>query len=142
MLLEMIHLVGPVITYDIWFYISHVLLHTHLYKFHKVHHSVEEPTWSDTYVAHWIESPFQGIGMFFPYLVYTYSWLDTLLILAFLNVRGMMRHDSRFIWLVGNHHLLHHKYPGYNYGNYWIDSLFGTQYPRLKAYRYGIFGRG
>ena len=43
-----------------------------------------------------------------------------------LNIRGMLRHDYRFIWLVGNHHLLHHKYPQYNYGEYWLDYLFGT----------------
>jgi sterol desaturase/sphingolipid hydroxylase (fatty acid hydroxylase superfamily) len=140
--IEMIHLVVPVITYDIWFYISHVLLHKYLYKFHKIHHLKEEITWKDTYVGHWMESPFQGIGMFFPYLLCKYTWLDTFLILVFLNVRGMMRHDSRFIWLVGNHHVLHHRFQGYNYGNYWIDYLCGTQYPRLKAYRCGLLGRG
>jgi sterol desaturase/sphingolipid hydroxylase (fatty acid hydroxylase superfamily) len=138
----MIHLVLSVISYDIWFYISHVLLHTYLYKFHKIHHLQEELRWPDTYVAHWMEGPFQGVGMFFPYLLCKYTWLDTFAILAFLNIRGMMRHDGRFIWIVGNHHLLHHKHQGYNYGNYWIDALFGTQYPRLKAYRSGIFGRG
>ena len=137
----MIRLVASVISYDIWFYISHVLLHTYLYKFHKVHHVARELTWPDTYVAHWMEGPFQGIGMFAPYLVYKYTWLDTLIILAFLNVRGMMRHDGRFIWVVGNHHLLHHKYPAYNYGNHWIDDIFGTQYPRIKEYRSGIFGK-
>ena len=26
----------------------------------------------------------------------------------------MMRHDERCIFLIGNHHLLHHKYPNYN----------------------------
>jgi len=124
----MIHLVISVITYDIWFYISHVLLHKYLYKIHRIHHTVEEPKWQDTYVAHWFESPFQGVGMFFPYLLCKYSWLDTFLIFTFINVRGMMRHDKRFIFLVGNHHLLHHKHQGYNYGNYWIDYLAGTQY--------------
>jgi sterol desaturase/sphingolipid hydroxylase (fatty acid hydroxylase superfamily) len=136
----MIHLVLSVISYDIWFYISHVLLHTYLYKMHSIHHVEKELTWKDTYVAHWFESPFQGVGMFFPYLVCKYSWLDTFAILTFLNIRGMMRHDGRFVWIVGNHHLLHHRHQQYNYGNYWIDALVGTQYPGV--YRCGIFGRG
>jgi sterol desaturase/sphingolipid hydroxylase (fatty acid hydroxylase superfamily) len=122
----MLHLVAPVITYDIWFYISHVILHKYLYKIHSIHHTAQEPTWRDTYLAHWFESPFQGVGFLAPYLVYKYSWLDTLVILAFLNIRGMMRHDSRFVWLVGNYHLIHHKHPEYNYSEVWIDSLAGT----------------
>ena len=40
----------------------------------------------------------------------------------------MMRHDRRFIFIVGNHHLLHHKYQKYNYGEYWIDMLCGTKF--------------
>lgn len=122
----MIHLLVSVITYDIWFYISHLILHKYLYKIHSIHHIAKEPKWSDTYVGHWFESPFQGVGMFVPYLVYKYSWLDTFVLLAFLNVRGMMTHDKRFAFLVGNHHLLHHKYQIYNYGSPWIDSLCGT----------------
>jgi sterol desaturase/sphingolipid hydroxylase (fatty acid hydroxylase superfamily) len=43
-----------------------------------------------------------------------------------LNIRGMMRHDKRGTWLVGNHHLLHHQYPRYNYGEVWLDYLGGT----------------
>jgi len=122
----MIHLIASVITYDIWFYISHLILHKYLYAIHRVHHSAEEPKWPDTYVAHWFESPFQGGGFLVPYLVYKYTWLDTLFILAFLNLRGMMRHDARFIWLVGDHHLIHHKDGKYNFGEVWVDSLFGT----------------
>jgi sterol desaturase/sphingolipid hydroxylase (fatty acid hydroxylase superfamily) len=126
----MIHLVASVITYDIWFYISHVILHKYLYKIHRIHHITEDLKWPDTYVAHWFESPFQGFGFLAPYLVYKYTWLDTLVILAFLNMRGIMRHDTRCVWLVGNHHILHHKHPEYNYGEGWIDSLIGTAYPR------------
>lgn len=119
----------PILTYDIWFYISHVMLHSRfLYAYHSIHHS-SNPTnlqWMDTYVGHWFEGPFQGAGMFFPYFFFQYRWVDTFLVLAFLNVRGMMRHDWRCAWLIGNHHLLHHKHPGYNYGEGWIDSLCGT----------------
>jgi len=80
----------------------------------------------DTYIGHPFETLFQGVGMFVPYAFYTYSTTDTIIILCFLNIRGMLRHDKRGIWLVGNHHLLHHQYPHYNYGEVWLDYLGGT----------------
>jgi len=118
----------PVLTYDIWFYISHVMLHSKLlYPIHSIHHQKEEPQWMDTYLGHWLESPFQGIGTFVPYLFYTYTWQETMGILVFLNIRGMMRHDKRTAWLVdGGHHLEHHRRPLCNYGEVWIDWLCGT----------------
>ena len=138
----MIHLLVSVLSYDIWFYISHILLHSQfLYKFHKEHHKKESPMFLDTYAGHFIESPLQGCGMFIPYLVWIYSASDTFLILLFLNVRGMMRHDERCVFLIGNHHLLHHRHPRYNFGEYWIDSLFGTKYMVENEYRYGLLYR-
>jgi len=126
-MLDMIHILSSILTYDIWFYISHILLHhPTLYTYHKEHHSKLVPTCTDTYVGHILEGPFQGIGMFVPCIVFNYSYYDIVIILFFLNIRGMLRHDERFIFLIGNHHLLHHKYPKYNYGEYWIDSLCGT----------------
>ncbi len=50
----------------------------------------------------------------------------------------MLRHDKRFVWLIGNHHLLHHKYPRYNFGEYWLDKLFKTNYPNINEYEYGM----
>jgi sterol desaturase/sphingolipid hydroxylase (fatty acid hydroxylase superfamily) len=49
-----------------------------------------------------------------------------------------MRHDERCIWLIGNHHILHHKYPQYNYGEYWLDKLFKTNYPKEDEYIKGL----
>ena len=62
------------------------------------------------------------------------------LIIAFfiINTRGMLRHDHRFIWLIGSHHILHHKYNHYNFGEYWLDSLFKTNYPNKTEYVYGL----
>jgi sterol desaturase/sphingolipid hydroxylase (fatty acid hydroxylase superfamily) len=116
-----------ILSYDVWFYISHLLLHSKLlYKYHSIHHSKDNPRFMDTYLGHPLEGPFQGIGMFAPYIFYNYSMTETAIILAFLNVRGMMRHDDRCSWLIGNHHLMHHKCPNYNYGEYWIDWLCST----------------
>ena len=50
----------------------------------------------------------------------------------------MMRHDERCIWLIGNHHLLHHKYSQYNFGEYWLDALCGTKYPNHAEYKHGF----
>ena len=96
------------------------------------------PTIMDTYVGHPLEGPFQGIGMFVPIMIYNYSISDIVITLCILNLRGMMRHDERFIFLIGNHHLLHHRYPNYNFGEYWIDSLVGTRYPDEDKYIRGL----
>ena len=62
---------------------------------------------------------------------------DLIIVTSLLNIRGMMRHDARFISLVGNHHLLHHKYCNYNFGEYWLDTIFGTKYPNKQEYKFG-----
>lgn len=88
----------------------------------------------DTYLGHRLEGPFQGLGMFVPYLFYTYTWQETVGILVFLNIRGMMRHDKRTAWLVdGGHHLEHHRRPLCNYGEVWIDWLCGTLASRIPV---------
>jgi sterol desaturase/sphingolipid hydroxylase (fatty acid hydroxylase superfamily) len=134
----MIRLVVSVISYDIWFYISHVILHSRfMYHFHKLHHTKPIPDYTDTYLADSVETVFQGVGFMFPVVFYTYGLQDIILVLLFLNIRGMMAHDPRFAFLVGNHHLLHHKYGNCNYGQYWIDSLGGTRHHRNEDYVYG-----
>ena len=132
----MFTLVVSVFSYDVWFYISHLILHTPtFYKYHHEHHLAEEPIFIDTYKAHVVETLFQGVGMFFPLAIYKYTIVDLLLVLTYLNIRGMMRHDRRFAFLVGEHHLLHHKYHTVNYGEFWIDSLFGTIYRKKNINR-------
>jgi len=123
----MFNIALSIISYDIWFFISHVVLHKYAYPIHKLHHAANADTlrWSDTYIAHPVEDMVQGVGMFFPFVYYTYTITDVVLVLAILNVRGMIRHDVRMAWLT-NHHILHHKYMDYNYGEFWIDYLCGT----------------
>jgi lathosterol oxidase len=128
-----------VVSYDVWFYISHVFLH-HPYwytKIHRKHHSVNPGTmtFADTYVAHWVEGPLQSVGVLLPLLFYHST--SFLVAVSFLQLRGLARHDKRSNWLIGNHHLLHHKDPRYNFGEYWLDTLFGTRYPVKEEYEYG-----
>jgi len=130
----MIHyILFHIISYDIWFYLSHILLHHNLlYKMiHKEHHKVDYKimTFTDTYVAHFIETPFQSIGVLFPLLFVKFNIHALLYVIAVINIRSMIRHDNRFTWLIGNHHILHHKYRKYNFGEYWLDKMFKTNYP-------------
>ncbi len=127
----MIPILLSVLCYDLWFYFSHILLHNnHFYrKIHCIHHRKMFPRALDTYEGHWIEGPLQSLGTFAPFFFLTYTPWEILVILCILNLRGMMRHDDRFVWLIGNHHLLHHQYPQWNYGEFWLDWLFGTLYP-------------
>jgi len=118
--------------YDVWFYISHRLLHLPaLYWIHRVHHEkVVGLRWPDTYYGHWFEGPFQSVGFLLP-LAFGYGlvgdWVGWLAALAFVNARGMMRHDDRMVRWIGSHHLLHHRDPRVNYGEAWIDALVGTR---------------
>jgi sterol desaturase/sphingolipid hydroxylase (fatty acid hydroxylase superfamily) len=129
-----------ILSYDIWFYLTHILLHTSTgYSIHKIHHKTayERLTYLDTDEGHSIESVGQSLGVLLPF-IYTVSFTDFALASIFLFIRGHMRHDHRCSWLIGNHHLLHHKYPKYNFGEYWLDSLFRTKYPNNSEYIYGI----
>ena len=129
----MFHIILSVFCYDIWFYVSHRLLHTKtMYPIHNIHHRYVVSTLWDTYEGH------KGLGTFVPFLYFSYDWTAILTILFILNVRGLMRHDERFVWLIGNHHLLHHRFPQYNFGEYWLDRLGGTLYPNRKEAVSGI----
>jgi sterol desaturase/sphingolipid hydroxylase (fatty acid hydroxylase superfamily) len=74
-----------ILSYDIWFYISHILLHKSLYKYHHEHHTNLAPTYLDTYVGHVLEGPFQGVGMFLPCIIWTYSYYELFIILLLLD---------------------------------------------------------
>jgi lathosterol oxidase len=131
-----------VLGYDVWFYTSHLILHMPwFYKnIHKEHHSLipKKMTFTDAYVGHWSEGVFQGLGVLLPFAVFNYNFfeptqtLSTIVALLLINLRGMARHDDRSTWLIGNHHLLHHVHPNANYGEYWLDRLFGTMLTESK----------
>ena len=101
---------------------------------HKEHHKTayNSMIYSDTYVAHFLETPFQGLGIFFPLIFIKFNLFVFVCSMLLLNIRGMLRHDNRFTWLVGNHHAMHHKNPKCNFGEYWLDKLFGTEYKSIS----------
>ena len=123
----MLYIISTIISYDVWFYISHLLLHTKtLWFIHKEHHTRFEPVYYDAYVGHYLESPFQSIGFLVPFAFFPLDVQQVILVLIYLNARGMMRHDSRFAFIVGEHHIDHHRYGNCNYSEWWIDALCGT----------------
>ena len=126
--------------YDIWFYITHYVLHKKdLYKkIHKYHHQINYNSlhFNDAYKSHFLEDIIQSSGIFLPFFI-NIQYIPFILSSLFAIIRGFIRHDKRYIWLVGNHHILHHKYPNYNYGEYWLDTLLGTKYPNKEEYVYG-----
>jgi len=129
-----------ILSYDIWFYISHIMLHSKdLWQVHKIHHGKPhtELIFNDTNVGHWFENIFSPIGIFFP-CFFIFDIYGLAISSALIGIRAMARHDNRCSWLIGNHHILHHKYPQYNFGEYWIDSLCGTRCPHETEYVYGM----
>ena len=131
-----------IISYDLWFYFSHIILHMNFFKkIHKIHHSknYKKLIFFDANKAHLIENILQILGAFIPLIfldINIYLFINTCILIYF---RDLLRHDYRIINIVGNHHILHHKYPKYNYGEYWLDRLFCTKYPNENEYIYGYF---
>jgi sterol desaturase/sphingolipid hydroxylase (fatty acid hydroxylase superfamily) len=116
-----------IVYYDIFYYFLHRLLHTkYLYFIHKIHHIKNIPDYYDYYNIHVLELPFTSIGLIFAIYLYKLYIYQLLYAIIFINVRGILIHDNQFIYLVGDHHLIHHKYYKCNYGEYWLDYIFGT----------------
>jgi sterol desaturase/sphingolipid hydroxylase (fatty acid hydroxylase superfamily) len=130
-----------IIFYDLWFYATHVILHhPKLYFIHKIHHRKNYRLlyYLDANDGHVLEHVIQPLGIFIPCLIQGFSTSALVISFIIVGLRGFMRHDDRFSWLIGNHHLLHHKCQKYNFGEYWIDGIFGTIYPNKNEYIYGI----
>ena len=124
-----------IVSYDLWFYISHVALHKIrnpiIKDIHSIHHEVphENLKWNNTSDGHIIEHIIQPLGIFIPCLFFI-DINGLILSSLYISIRGCMRHDHRCSWMIGEHHLLHHKYPEYNYSEYYIDYIFGTICPK------------
>lgn len=121
-----------IVCYDIWFYVSHLILHLPWFyrNIHHIHHEKQTHLiFLDAYYGHFFESVFQSIGFLVPLMFFTeFHWIPFLIALGYVNVKGMMRHDSRLVdsFSFVKHHLRHHTNPRINYGEEWLDYLFGT----------------
>jgi sterol desaturase/sphingolipid hydroxylase (fatty acid hydroxylase superfamily) len=139
MYIHILKIIFSILCCDIWFYISHLILHhEYFYKYHKKHHKKINPNFLDTYTGHFLEGPFQSLGFLLCVILIKYTIIERISALILINLRGMLRHDERGVFLIGNHHLLHHTYPKYNYGEYWLDCICGTKYPHDEEYKKGL----
>lgn len=127
--------------YDIWFYYSHVLLHTrYLYKYHKKHHEHIHPTATTSYYGHISEDIVSFISIMLTFLIFypNISILSTTIGAIYTGCRGLAQHEPRFVnhpilkYLCDDHHLLHHKHFTGNYGAKWIDWLHGTTINKIN----------
>jgi len=139
--IQMLFIFLHIFCYDAWFYVSHIILHKpKIYGLiHNIHHStpVNKLDYMSTHIAHYAENIVQPLGIIIPCFIVEYNPAALVTSFIVISIRGMLRHDDRFSWLIGNHHLLHHKHVFYNFGEYWIDCLCGTCYPNKKEYVYG-----
>lgn len=117
-----------VLGYDLWFYVSHRALHTRpFWWIHAQHHErVSGLRWPDAYHGHWLETATQLLGFFLPAAFGLWDWRVAALTAALINARGLVRHDERMTWLIGDHHIQHHRRPKWNFGEAWLDAVFGT----------------
>jgi hypothetical protein len=130
-----------ILYYDLWFYLTNICLHhPNIYFLHKLHHSKPFALlqYKDTNNASIVENIIQPLGIFIPFFICKPSMLAILISWSIISMRGLIRHDNRFSFLIGNHHILHHKYIMYNFGEYWMDNMCGTLYPDDTEYIYGI----
>ena len=124
-----------IISYDIWFYITHRAFHTRLlYSYHKKHHEKRYHTWNDTFYADNLENVVMGLGIFLGIPLIGFHIFDFCIASLYTCLRGYMRHDIKYIDIVGSHHLQHHLTPNYNFSSKWIDKLFNTQYKEEKIH--------
>ena len=124
-----LYFVSCVVSYDLWFYAVHRLLHTPLLyaRYHSQHHEHRRPTYREAFVASTVENCVSGLGILAPLI--SCPLLPVPVFAAacvYCFVRGVLRHDARASWLVGAHHLEHHLNPRGNFSSYYVDVLFGT----------------
>ena len=84
-----------VFSYDIWFYISHRILHLPFFytRIHKKHHSVDykRMTYKDAYVSDIREDIFQSLGFFIPiYFLQNITLWQGILSLLFVKWQDMI----------------------------------------------------
>ncbi|MBK9294996.1 MAG: sterol desaturase family protein [Oligoflexia bacterium] len=136
--------------HDMYFYLSHRLLHTpFLYrKVHSVHHSTLSPDPWTSYSFHFAEA--LSLVLFMPLLIMAIPvnfWaLNIFGVGTFLfNVVGhlgyeiMPKNYMKFglhnFMNTATHHSLHHKYPNSNYSLYfnYLDRLFKTNHRKYST---------
>lgn len=124
-----------IVSYDIWFYYFHRLLHTKwFYVYHKRHHEyVKNVSAKATFHADLFENLLSGAGVIFPWFYLPDVEASAVLAGSMAcTVMGIIHHDPHLVrlsalkWVFDDHHIRHHHFFNGNYGRFWIDVLHGT----------------
>jgi len=137
----MINILSNIILYDLLYYYIHIILHNQqIYFIHKIHHNTlyNKLTYKSANNANHVEHIIQYVGILIPTIAFKFTMSELFVCFLFIYIRSLLKHEQKFSYIIGNHHILHHKYPKYNFGEYWLDNIFGTCYPNNDEYIYGI----
>jgi len=134
---ELLCVVGFLVILEIWFYVTHRLLHIpYLYKtIHKVHHRFQQPCAMAAVYAHPLEFMFGNVAglalgpiltQAHPYT--SYAWFAVGLFSTCLSHSGYKPFAKG--------HDAHHEFYHYNYGvgGFILDGLFGTRLAKEKEH--------
>ena len=128
-----------ILYHDFFYYFTHRLLHSrYFYPLHKIHHKKINPEYYDFYSVHIVEIPISSIGLFIAIYLHKLYMYQVVCAILYIHIRGLMAHDARCTQFVGDHHLLHHKLIKCNYGEYWLDAIFGTLHTNNSPSKYAI----
>jgi sterol desaturase/sphingolipid hydroxylase (fatty acid hydroxylase superfamily) len=132
--MNLFHIFILIISYDIWFYITHIIFHYNsLYKYHKKHHEDKNTTYLVAFKGGKLEQ-ISSYGSIFIYIIFS-NYIDFTSLCyssAYTTIRSIIQHEPRLLnnkiisIFYSDHHIKHHTFFNYNYGQYWLDYLFGT----------------
>tara|TARA_Y100000817_G_C16853924_1_gene543241 strand:+ start:1428 stop:1832 length:405 start_codon:yes stop_codon:yes gene_type:complete len=124
-----------VISYDIWFYFMHRLFHTKLlYKYHKKHHEYVISKREAATYGTLVDNGLTSCGGIIVFLILPINIYGCIIGNIYVYLRGFVLHCPILLnnyylkKIYTDHHLKHHLYFNCNYGQEWLDSLFGTSY--------------
>jgi sterol desaturase/sphingolipid hydroxylase (fatty acid hydroxylase superfamily) len=147
--------IGAIIVADIGYYIAHRTSHAVpvLWKFHAVHHSIEEMDWLATHRVHPVDQIFTNMFATLPLYFLGFSFEAVAIYAAIYQVHAILVHSNVKVnfgplkWLIASpeyHHWHHANEPDAYDRNFAaqlsiIDVIAGTIFlPRRNPERYGI----
>lgn len=127
---------------DLWYYGVHRLAHTwpFLWKFHAVHHSIEDMDWIAAHRTHPVDTALTNSGAFLIALLFDFGALAVLIFSVQFSWHSLLKHSNvaiswgplRWLYLTPTYHHWHHANVAEAYDKNFAgqlpvwDLLFGT----------------